>query len=100
LEDFINEKEDMIAKYKQQLRELSTTYDLTDAVKEIEIYREERLSIAKQIKKLTDSNNLLSSQMKNIVAENRVLRKLAKVPENYGFDLEQVTHKKSYCKLD
>ena len=80
----------MISKYKQQLRELSTTYDLTDAVKEIEIYREERLSIAKQIKKLTDSNNTLSSQMENIVAENRVLRKLAKVPENYGFDLEQV----------
>jgi len=28
--------------------------------------------------------------MENILAENRVLRKLAGVPDNYGFDLEEV----------
>ena len=28
--------------------------------------------------------------MENILAENRVLRKLAGVPENYGFDLEEI----------
>ena len=28
--------------------------------------------------------------MENILAKNRVLRKLAGVPENYGFDLEEI----------
>ena len=28
--------------------------------------------------------------MTNILSENRVLRKLAKVPENYGFNLEEI----------
>ena len=28
--------------------------------------------------------------MDKIIAENRILRTLAKVPENYGFDLTQI----------
>lgn len=28
--------------------------------------------------------------MENVLAENRILRQLAGVPENYGFDLEEV----------
>lgn len=32
----------------------------------------------------------MHSDLSNILAENRVLRKLAEVPDNYGFDLEQV----------
>lgn len=28
--------------------------------------------------------------MDNILAENRVLRRLAQVPENYGFNLEEI----------
>ncbi len=28
--------------------------------------------------------------MENILAENRILRRLAGVPENYGFDLTEV----------
>ncbi|EAR96949.2 EF-hand pair protein (macronuclear) [Tetrahymena thermophila SB210] len=32
----------------------------------------------------------LSEKMDNILAENRVLRRLAQVPENYGFNLEEI----------
>lgn len=32
----------------------------------------------------------LSTQMENILVENRLLRKLAKVPDNYGFNLEEI----------
>lgn len=28
--------------------------------------------------------------MEDILAENRILRKLAEVPDNYGFDLEEI----------
>jgi hypothetical protein len=28
--------------------------------------------------------------MHNILAENRVLRRIAKVPENFGFSLEEI----------
>lgn len=34
--------------------------------------------------------NLLSEKMDNVLAENRVLRRLASVPESYGFNLEGI----------
>ena len=40
--------------------------------------------------KEVQSFNELSDQMNNILAENRVLRKLAKVPVNYGFNIEEI----------
>lgn len=35
-------------------------------------------------------NYIYLADMENIMAENRILRKIAGVPENYGFDLEEV----------
>ena len=37
--------------------------------------------------KLTEKYNKLCSDMDNILAENKILRKLHGVPENFGFDL-------------
>lgn len=43
-----------------------------------------------QFYKLTDKYNKLSKDMENIMAENKILRKLHGVPDNFGFDLEEI----------
>lgn len=43
-----------------------------------------------QFHKLTEKYNRLSNDMENILAENKILRKLHDVPENFGFDLEEI----------
>ena len=43
-----------------------------------------------QFHKLTEKYNQLSNDMENILAENKILRKLHDVPENFGFDLEEI----------
>jgi cell division protein FtsB len=43
-----------------------------------------------QYQKLTEKYSKLCSDMENIVAENRILRRLHGVPENFGFDLEEI----------
>lgn len=40
-----------------------------------------------QYYKLTEKYNKLASDMENVIAENRILRKLHGVPDNFGFDL-------------
>lgn len=43
-----------------------------------------------QFYKLTEKYNRLSEDMENILAENKILRKLHGVPNNFGFDLEEI----------
>ena len=37
--------------------------------------------------------------METIIAENKVLKKLANVPENFGFDLEEIKVNYINCRL-
>ena len=43
-----------------------------------------------QYYKLTEKYNKLCEDMENILAENKILRKLHGVPDNFGFDLEEI----------
>ena len=43
-----------------------------------------------QYYKLTEKYNKLASDIENVIAENRILRKLHGVPDNFGFDLEEI----------
>lgn len=43
-----------------------------------------------QFYKLTEKYNRLSEDMENILAENKILRKLHGVPNNFGFDLQEI----------
>lgn len=40
-----------------------------------------------QLYKLTDKYDKLCADMENVMAENKILRKLHGVPDNFGFDL-------------
>ena len=44
----------------------------------------------KQYENMTEKYNKLCKEMENILAENKILRKLHGVPDNFGFDLEEI----------
>jgi hypothetical protein len=52
--------------------------------------KDERQNMKKNLTKMKLDYDRLYEQANNLFAENRVLRKLAGVPENYGFDLEDI----------
>ena len=51
---------------------------------------EENINIINNKKYLTNNFNELCEQMENIIRENRVLRQMADVPENFGIDINKV----------
>ena len=50
----------------------------------------ENLNIINDKKNLLNNFNILCEQMENIIRENRVLRQMADVPENFGIDLNKI----------
>ncbi len=69
---------------EQKLREVVTGYDISDALRDIKDYRDEKIQAQRTIQELTNELNRLSSQMEDLLAENTYLRELAQIPENYG----------------
>ena len=51
---------------------------------------EENINIINNKKNLTNNFNELCEQMENIIRENRILRQMADVPENFGIDINKV----------
>ncbi len=45
---------------------------------------------ANKVTELLNEINTLSGQMENFMAENRALRQMANVPDNYGIKLDQI----------
>ena len=52
--------------------------------------KQENETINKDKKKLIEDYNKISDQMEDIIRENRILRQMADVPENFGIDLNKV----------
>jgi uncharacterized coiled-coil DUF342 family protein len=55
-----------------------------DSIARIESLRHERDTQSKKVTDLMKDINTLSTQMENLIAENRALRQMAGVPDNYG----------------
>ncbi len=69
----------------QRLRELKIGgFEMSDALKDIKNYREEKLQAQRKIQELTTKLNNLEDQLDDVVSENRYLRELAEVADNYG----------------
>ena len=83
-------KDAVISELSFRLRELYHKHkDPTMLVNTKEI--SEQVTIThNQFHKLTEKYNRLCADMENILAENKILRKLQGVPENFGFDLEEI----------
>lgn len=56
----------------------------------IATYTNQKEQFRKALNERETALTKLRNDMENILAENRVLRKLAHVPDNYGFNLEEV----------
>lgn len=96
--------QDKINGLTQDLQFYARNADTRESMLRIERLREERdakeLKITEHVKMIND----LQRELENVAAENRTLRKLAAVPDNYGIDLAGIklnTEKKieSYTKL-
>ena len=63
---------------------MASGYEMADALRDIKHYRDDKLSAQKRIQELTYELNELYEKTENLIAENRYLRELAEVGDNYG----------------
>ena len=61
---------------------------MRECMAKIDILRAEKGSKDKEIVELLQEINKKSNELENVLAENRTLRKMANVPENYGINAE------------
>lgn len=86
----LNDKESEIDFLTSKLKEVAEGQGNKDAIKDIRAEKNDNLSLKREVEKLTKDWNSLSNQMQDILSENRVLREMAGVPENYGFNLQEI----------
>lgn len=86
----LNERDSEVEFLRNRLKEMADNYGVGDAMRDIRIQRDENLSLRKEVERLTRDWTDLSRQTQDVVSENRVLREMAGVPENYGFNLEDI----------
>ena len=95
-EQIINEKELYIDKLLKENNNLKR--DLINLSKDNGKYnysytkklQQENEIINNEIKKLVEDFNKICDQMEDILRENRILRQMADVPENFGIDINKV----------
>lgn len=61
---------------------------MRECMQKIDILRAEKGAKDKEIVDLLQEINKKSNELENVLAENRTLRKMANVPENYGINAE------------
>ena len=86
----IDEKNAEIAFLTSKLREVADTHGMSESLKDLQKDRNTNQSLHKELESANHNWTTLSKQMEDILAENRVLREMAGVPENYGFDLNEI----------
>lgn len=64
--------------------------DAKDSIRRIDQLRSEKDIEHKKNTELLAEINTLSNQMEDFIAENRALRQMANVPDNYGIKLDQI----------
>jgi uncharacterized coiled-coil DUF342 family protein len=72
----------------QDLQFYARNVDMKECMTKIDILRNEKTSKEKEIVSLLQEINKKSNELENCLAENRTLRKMANVPENYGINAE------------
>jgi Ca2+-binding EF-hand superfamily protein/chromosome segregation ATPase len=86
----LDEKDSEITFLRGKVKELADQYNMGDAVRDIRVQRDESLQLRREVERLTGQLNEISAQMDEVLSENRVLREMAGVPDNYGFKLDEV----------
>ena len=68
----------------------SRNVEAKDQIRRIDQLRQEKDVESKKNIQLMNDINTLSLQMEDFIAENRALRQMANVPDNYGIKLDQI----------
>ena len=68
----------------------SRNQDVKESIKRIDLLRREKEEKDKRINQLLGEINTLSNLVDDMTAENRQLRRMANVPDNYGIPLETI----------
>lgn len=90
MEEEFNNKETVISELSLRLREMSRKYKDPSLIVNIKEIADQAAVTNNNFYKLTEKYNKICANMENILAENKILRKLHGVPENFGFDLEEI----------
>jgi hypothetical protein len=72
------------------LREAATKYKDDTILQDAENYRDEVMANRQKVQVLVEKHNSMSQALEQLSAENRVLRKMAGVPDDYQFELEDI----------
>jgi hypothetical protein len=83
-------KETVISELSLRLREMSRKYKDPSLLVNVKEVADQVAVTSNNFYKLTEKYNRVVADMENIMAENKILRKLHGVPENFGFDLEEI----------
>ena len=86
----LDEKNSEISFLNSKLKEVAERAGAADTLKDYHKDRNMNESLRKELEEANHNWTNLSKQMEDILAENRVLREMAGVPENYGFDLNEI----------
>ena len=82
--------QDKINGLTQDLQFYARNADTRDQIQRIEKLREERDVKELKITESLETINAMQRQLEDLAAENRTLRKMAQVPDNYGIDLATI----------
>lgn len=82
--------QDKINGLTQDLQFYARNSDMQQCMQRIEKLREERDTKDGRITEHLEMINTVQRQMEDLAAENRTLRKMAAVPDNYGIDLASI----------
>ena len=82
--------QDKINGLTQDLQFYARNADMRESMLRIERLREERDTKDAKIEEQLELVNALQRQLEDLAAENRTLRKMATVPDNYGMDLSKL----------
>jgi calcium-binding protein CML len=86
----LDDKNAEISFLTSKLKEIAEHSGMTESMKDFQKDRNLNEALRKELETANHHWTSLSKQMEDILAENRVLREMAGVPENYGFDLNEI----------
>ena len=86
----LEEKDDEVAFLQRKLQDLSDARGMSNYMGEVKAEKTENTSLKRELERVTKEWTTLSGQMEEVLSENKVLREMAGVPENYGFNLKEI----------
>ena len=90
LEEEGRNKETVISDLSLRLRELGRKHKDHSYAANLREVADQAAITNNNFQKITEKYNKVCGDMENVMAENKILRKIHQIPDNFGFDLEEI----------